>query len=254
MTVEKENEFKDFVRDGQLYLGKGLYNKALLSLQRAYMIKKDDFELNYLIARTFYLKKDYVRAKKVFADLMEIKPDDENIKLYMAYIYFYTGRPKGRIGIADSLNNDVLKINDKNLNAIELKADISMFNRDYAGALIVLQQIKSELNNPYRIVFKEAICYYFLNNTAETLRLCTKLFKAGLKKSIPIKKLYKAAKARRKAEFNKSRGKMSWTQKLFAFLFDTYVDRTLPIQTDTAMQVEQITKKETSGLRPEGEK
>ena len=207
MTVEKENEFKDFVRDGQLYLGKGLYNKALLSLQRAYMIKKDDFELNYLIARTFYLKKDYVRAKKVFADLMEIKPEDENIRLYMAHIYFYTGRIKGRINIADSINNDILKINDKNFSALELKADITMFNKDYAGALIILQRIKNELNNPYRIVFKEAICYYFLNNTAETLRLCTELFGAGLKKNTSIKNYMRRPKHDVKRSLTKAVGK-----------------------------------------------
>jgi diguanylate cyclase (GGDEF)-like protein len=235
-------QVKDCYQDGQLFFGKGLYDKALASLHKAYTINKelgkDDYSLNLLIARTFYAQKDYARAKRIFNDLVEQNPDDENTKLYLAYTYYYTKGKASNLVVSENLVDCVLKINDKNINALELRADISMYNKDYTAAMENYEKIKDGSSNLYRIIFKEAICHYYLNNASETLRLCSQLFEAGFKKHPSVKRLYETAKGKRKQVFTNEFGKMSWTQKLFAFLFDPYVDRALSLQADADRRVD----------------
>ncbi len=234
MPMEKEMQIKEYFQDGQLFFGRGLYGKALSSLHQAYILSKelgkDDYNLNLLIGRTFYAQKDYPRAKRAFAELVEQKPDDVNVKLYLAYTYYYTRNMASNVSVAENLVEGVLKMNDKNINALELRADIFMFNKEYASALEIFEKIKSGVNNLHRIVFKEAVCNFYLNNSAETLSMCSQLFEAGFKKHPTVKRLYEAAKGKRKQVFADEFGKMSWTQRLFAWIFDPYVDRALSLQ------------------------
>lgn len=200
MPMDKEMQIKDYFQDGQLFFERRLYSKALSSLHQAYILSKelgkDDFQLNLLIGRTFYAQKDYSRAKRVFAELAELKTEDETVKLYLAHTYYYTIKRFRDLPILEDLVAAVLKLNDKNINALELRADIYMHIKDYASALGIYKKIEPSLENPYRIIYKEAICSYHLKNFDETLRLCTHLFEAGFKKHPGIIKLHEAAKGK----------------------------------------------------------
>ncbi len=243
MPIEKELDFKDTFSNAQLFYSKGQFDRALSALEIAYKIKPEDFEVNYLAGKIFYTLKHYPKAKRIFSELNEIKPEDINIKLYLAYTYYYTGRQAGDLTIAGNIVNEIIKQSDKNIYALELKADILMGEKQYEDALEIYENIKNGVDNFHRLIFKEAICYFYIGSHAETLRLCTQLYEAGFKKSPEVKQLYEASKKRQKSVFLKAFGKTTWAQKVFAFLFDPYIDKALSLHADAERRTDYTKRK-----------
>jgi len=238
-----ELAFKDTYQDAQLYFSKKQYRKALEALKKAHCINPEHFEMNLLIGKIFYKLKEYLRAKKIFSELNEKQPNNELVKLFLAYTYYYTGKKAGDVTIAENITDEIVKKNNKNIYALELKADIHLTNKEFEEALELYKTIKTGTDNIHRLVFKEAICFYYLKNYAESLKLCSQLFEAGYNKHREVKQLYEASKKRRKSIFLKAFGQITWAQRVFAFFFDPYMDKTLSLQAEADRRVDYTKRK-----------
>jgi diguanylate cyclase (GGDEF)-like protein len=234
---------RDEFQNAQLYFSKGQFDKALKSLKISYAFNNEDFNTNFLIGKILYLKKQYEKAKKVFSELVEVNINDEDAKLYLAYCYYKTGKQSGDVDIAENMVNTIIKNNDKNIYAIELLADIYLYRNRYENALENYERIKAGSDNLHRIIFKETLCYYHLNDFVEAETLCSQLFKAGFGKSKEVIMIYEACKKQRKDEYIKSQGKMTLTKQIFTWIFDGYTSRELSIKANGDRRVNHIARK-----------
>src|ERR1035437_1943732 len=236
---------RDLYRDAQINYKKGNFSTALEILQKAHEAEQQikgsqdvpvDYDILFLTGQIYYSVSDFDQAKLIFLNLNSREPNDqehkeeivEQIKLYLAYIYYYLGRKTGTTEVALSLVNEIAKKNKTNIYALELLADILYFNKDYSGALDIYLRIHRAVDNLNRVLIKMAYCYYYLGETPEAATICDSLYAVSELRTDPdFKQLYDAIQEKSKVKFNEENPNMNVLQKLFLKLFDRQITKSL---------------------------
>lgn len=236
---------KDLYRDAQIHYKKQNYETALELLQRAHeteqQIKNNDnvpvdYDILFLTGQVYYSVGQLDQAKLVFTNLLTREPKEEEnkealteqVKLYLAFIYYYLGKETGTTEVAYSLVNEVLKKNKTNIYALELLADIIYFNKDYNGAIEIYLKIQRAVDDLNRLLLKIAYCYYFLNEFPEAATICDSLYAIpDIRSDINFKQLYDAIQEKNKQRFNEENPNLNVFQKFFLRIFDRQITKSL---------------------------
>jgi diguanylate cyclase (GGDEF)-like protein len=236
---------KDFYRDAQIHYKKGNFATALELLQKAHEAELQmkgssnlpvDYDILFLTGQVYYSLGELEQAKRVFSNLITREPkDDENkeemieqVKLYLAFVYFYLGKNTGSVEVANSLVSEILKRNKTNIYALELLGDIHYYNKDYPAALDTYLRIQKAVDDINRILLKLAYCYYFLGESAEAATICDSLYAVPeLRADADFKQLYDAIQEKNKQRFAEENPHLNVFQLLFLRLFDRQITKSL---------------------------
>ncbi len=90
----------------------GERDKALAAYDNALQKNPDDTDLYFNRGRLFYIRDDYERASKDFHKVIELSPDDFQAVYQLGNTY---------LGIADSLQKNIRKLEEQNGDAIKIE-------------------------------------------------------------------------------------------------------------------------------------
>ena len=90
----KKDDYEVLANLGNVYAAKKEYDKAVKYLKEAYALKKDDYRIPQALAEVLYEKKDYKQALKYINEAIKLKGDDPALYRIRAAIYKAMGKKR----------------------------------------------------------------------------------------------------------------------------------------------------------------
>ncbi len=93
----KKDDYEVLANLGNVYAAKKDYDNAVTYLKKAYEVKKDDYRIPQALAEVLYEKKDYKQALKYINEAIKLKGDDPTLYRIRAAIYKAMGKRRSAL-------------------------------------------------------------------------------------------------------------------------------------------------------------
>jgi tetratricopeptide (TPR) repeat protein len=129
-TAEKAAQIRKLFDEARDWTGRGQYDRSVTNLTRIMGMNPDLPAPRYLLAKNYYLKKDFRQAENVYNRIRLDFPSDRGILIALGQFYLETGRPEK----AESWFRESLEKGTNTVQALTGLGDASLFRRNYARA------------------------------------------------------------------------------------------------------------------------
>lgn len=150
---------------GALFLQQKQWQSAILTFEKILINKPDDFSSLFNIATAYAARQNYQKAKEITAKLIELQPNQIQLKILIAKLE----RDTGSINTAIKLFEEIVQTDKANIEAIEALQMIHFNQANFGAALIESDKLtKLTFLNPKYI--KQKIEIYLALNKLDYAR------------------------------------------------------------------------------------
>ncbi|MCH8518691.1 hypothetical protein LAT59_02935 [Candidatus Gracilibacteria bacterium] len=165
LSVENNEQLREIIKRAQMNISRGYLETARTIVIEGLAMKKQDKELNILLAEIYEREKKYQHAAYIYKDLMDEFVDDIVIMQKLGNSLYLLGDNTG----AFEIYSQVHKKNRSNIEVLDILSHLSIDTKDYkAGVKYANLYLKEKPRNAEKLGIK-AYCLEKMGRTRESI-------------------------------------------------------------------------------------